>query len=254
MADTGNYKIVKSQLPIELPIIGKVAGHNFIVVLDPNNRPIHELNGLATSKNGEIQEVGSPSDKLLVYNEQEAKRKFYHPSQNQEIVFEGSYEEVMHKFNLGYEIGQEINKRNFSYPKWGLGQNSNSVASTLLKGMNLKDPDLGMALTPGENSLLIPEEELKRIRQNWEQQHKPLNSSQEKPQSKYEETMAMLQGLLNDTDGSYAKKLLADNPDKVASFNERVQQALEEERQQQLVAQENQNIQQEQQRGFSRSV
>mgnify|MGYP000844426227 FL=1 len=120
--------------------------------------------------------------------------------------------------------------------------------------MNLKDPDLGMALTPGENSLLIPEEELKRIRQNWEQQHKPLNSSQEKPQSKYEETMAMLQGLLNDTDGSYAKKLLADNPDKVASFNERVQQALEEERQQQLVAQENQNIQQEQQRGFSRSV
>ena len=66
--------------------------------------------------------------------------------------------------------------------------------------------------------------------------------------------MAMLQGLLNDTDGSYAKKLLADNPDKVASFNERVQQTLEEEWQQQFVAQENQNIQQEQQRGFSRSV
>ena len=66
--------------------------------------------------------------------------------------------------------------------------------------------------------------------------------------------MAMLQGLLNDTDGSYAKKLLADNPYKVASFNERVQQALEEEQQQQLVAQENQNIQQEQQRGFSRSI
>lgn len=251
MADTGNYKIVKSQLPL----IGGTTGHNFIVVLDPNNRPIHELNGLATSQDGEIKPIGYlPSDRLRVYNEQEAKMRFYHPSQNQEIVFEGSYEEVMHKFNLGYEIGQEINKRNPSYPILGLGQNSNSVASTLLRGMNLKDPDLGMALTPGENSLLIPEEELKRIRQNWEQQHKPLNSSQEKPQSKYEETMAMLQGLLNDTDGSYAKKLLADNPDKVASFNERVQQALEEERQQQLVAQENQNIQQEQQRGFSRSV
>lgn len=251
MADTGNYKIVKSQLPL----IGGMAGHNFIVVLDPNNRPIHELNGLATSQDGEIKPIGYlPSDKLRVYNEQEAKMRFYHPSQNQEIVFEGSYEEVMHKFNLGYEIGQEINRRNPSYPILGLGQNSNSVASTLLRGMNLKDPDLGMALTPGENSLLIPEEELKRIRQNWEQQHKPLNSSQEKPQSKYEETMAMLQGLLNDTDGSYAKKLLADNPDKVASFNERVQQALEEERQQQLVAQENQNIQQEQQRGISRSV
>lgn len=251
MADTGNYKIVKSQLPL----IGGMAGHNFVVVLDSHNCPIHELNGLATSKDGKIKPIGnSPSDKLYVYNEKGAEGFFYKSSQNQAIVFEGSYEEVMHKFNLGYEIGQEINKRNFSYPKWGLGKNSNSVASTLLKGMNLKDPDLGRALTPGENSLLIPEEELKRIRQNWEQQHKPLNSSQEKPQSKYEETMAMLQGLLNDTDGSYAKKLLADNPDKVASFNERVQQALEEERQQQLVAQENQNIQQEQQRGFSRSV
>ena len=251
MADTGNYKIVKSQLPL----IGGMAGHNFVVVLDPHNRPIHELNGLATSKDGKIKPIGnSPSDKLYVYNEKGAKGFFYKSSQNQAVVFEGSYEEVMHKFNLGYEIGQEINRRNPSYPILGLGRNSNSVASTLLRGMNLKDPDLGMALTPGENSLLIPEEELKRIRQNWEQQHKPLNSSQEKPQSKYEETMAMLQGLLNDTDGSYAKKLLADNPDKVASFNKRVQQASEEERQQQFVAQENQNIQQEQQRGFSRSV
>ena len=182
MADTGNYKIVKSQLPL----IGGMAGHNFVVVLDSHNRPIHELNGLATSKDGKIKPIGnSPSDKLYVYNEKGAEGFFYKSSQNQAIVFEGSYEEVMHKFNLGYEIGQEINKRNFSYPKWGLGKNSNSVASTLLKGMNLKDPDLGRALTPGENSLLIPEEELKRIRQNWEQQHKPLNSSQEKPQSKY---------------------------------------------------------------------
>lgn len=171
MADTGNYKIVKSQLPL----IGGMAGHNFVVVLDSHNRPIHELNGLATSKDGKIKPIGnSPSDKLYVYNEKGAEGFFYKSSQNQAIVFEGSYEEVMHKFNLGYEIGQEINKRNFSYPKWGLGKNSNSVASTLLKGMNLKDPDLGRALTPGENSLLIPEEELKRIRQNWEQQHKPL--------------------------------------------------------------------------------
>ena len=247
MADTGNYKIVKSQLPL----IGGMAGHNFIVVLDPNNRPIHELNGLATSQDGEIKPIGYlPSDRLRVYNEQEAKMRFYHPSQNQEIVFEGSYEEVMHKFNLGYEIGQEINRRNPSYPILGLGPNSNSVASTLLRGMNLKDPDLGMALTPGENSLLIPEEELKRIRQNWEQQHKPLNSSQEKPQSKYEETMAMLQGLLNDTDGSYAKKLVAEKPGEVTRFSETNVQ------QQELAERENRNMQQqeEQQRSFSRSL
>lgn len=50
MENTGNYKIVKSQLPL----LGGIAGHNFIAVLDPNkldpnNRVIHELNGLATS-------------------------------------------------------------------------------------------------------------------------------------------------------------------------------------------------------------
>ena len=51
----------------------------------------------------------------------------------------------MDKFNLGYAIGKEINKHEFTYPFFGLGDNSNSVASTLLKGMGLNDPDLGHA-------------------------------------------------------------------------------------------------------------
>lgn len=73
MENTGNYKIVKSQLPL----IGGIAGHNFIAVLDPNNRVIHELNGLATSKDGEIKPIGYlPSDKLYVYNEKEVKGFF----------------------------------------------------------------------------------------------------------------------------------------------------------------------------------
>ena len=99
MENTGNYKIVKSQLPL----LGGIAGHNFIAVLDPNNRVIHELNGLATSKDGEIKPIGYlPSDKLYVYNEKE----------------------VMDKFNLGYAIGKEINKHEFTYPFFGLGDNS----------------------------------------------------------------------------------------------------------------------------------
>ena len=70
-------------------------------------------------------------------------------------------------------------------------------------------------------------------------------------QSKYEETRSMLQNLLNDTDGSYAKKLVAENPGEVTRFSENnVQQ------QQELAERENRNIQQqeEQQRSFSRSV
>lgn len=76
-----------------------------------------------------------------------------------------------------------------------------------------------------------------------------------KAQSKYEETMVMLKGLLNDTDGSYAKKVLAEHPEEVARFNEKVQVAREQGSQQQAEL-ESRSVQQqeEQQRGFSRSV
>jgi len=249
MADAENYKIVKSQLPL----LGGLAGHNFIAILDPNDQVIHELHGLATSKTGKIKPIGYvPSDKLYVYNEDSIGGFFYKPSQKQAVVFEGSYEEVMEKFYLGEEIGQKINDHNFRYPILGLGRNSNSVASTLLKGMDLKDPDLGMALTPGENSLLLPEEELNLIRQYWEQKDQDPNSIQAPSQSKYDDVRSMLKGLLNDTDGSYAKKILVDHPEEVSRFDEKIQQHIRET--QQLVAQENQNIQQEQQRSFSRSI
>jgi len=70
-------------------------------------------------------------------------------------------------------------------------------------------------------------------------------------QSKYEETRVMLQNLLNDTNGSYAKKLVAENPGEVIRFSEsNVQQ------QQELAERENRNMQQQEepQRSFSRSV
>lgn len=76
------------------------------------------------------------------------------------------------------------------------------------------------------------------------------------PQSKYDELRAMLHGLINDTDGSYAQKVLAEHPEQVARFDEKVRQVMEEEqnRQQELAVRESQNYQyEEQQRGFARS-
>ncbi len=75
-------------------------------------------------------------------------------------------------------------------------------------------------------------------------------------QSKYEETRAMLQNLLNDTDGSYAKKLLANHPEEVASFNEKIRESIEQTKLQELTERESRNTlqQEEQQRSFSRSV
>ena len=74
---------------------------------------------------------------------------------------------------------------------------------------------------------------------------------QHKPLSKYEETRAMLQNLLNDTDGSYAKKLVAENPGEVIRFSENNVQ------QQQAGAERDTSNRQppaEAQRSFSRSV
>jgi len=176
------------------------------------------------------------------------------------------------------EMVRNAQSKDNIYPYDYLRQNSNTLADTLLREAGFPEPEkdgIFRHLAPGSGNRLdrnlVPqhpddagisdlkdlsylEEEKFKENPQYAMQTQPEPAENPKPQSKYEETMAMLQGLLNDTDGSYAKKLLADNPDKVGSFNERVQQALEEERQQQLVAQENQNIQQEQQRGFSRSV
>ena len=185
------------------------------------------------------------------------------------------------------EMVRNAQSKDNIYPYDYLRQNSNTLADTLLREAGFPEPEkdgIFRHLAPGSGNRLdrnlVPQHpddagisdlkdlsylEEEKLRGNPQyamqtQAETPHHTEtaaatdNPQPQSKYEETMAMLQGLLNDTDGSYAKKLLADNPDKVASFNERVQQALEEERQQQLVAQENQNIQQEQQRGFSRSV
>ena len=174
------------------------------------------------------------------------------------------------------EMVRNAQSKDNIYPYDYLRQNSNTLADTLLREAGFPEPEKdGMFrhLAPGSGNKLdrnlVPqhpddagisdlkdlsylEEEKFKESPQYAMQTQPEPAENPKPQSKYEETMAMLQGLLNDTDGSYAKKLLADNPYKVASFNERVQQALEEEQQQQLVAQENQNIQQEQPRGFSR--
>ena len=87
--------------------------------------------------------------------------------------------------------------------------------------------------------------------QNTSQRDEKFAENEKKGQSKYEETRAMLQNLLNDTDGSYAKKLVAENPGEVIRFSENnVQQ------QQELAERENRNMQQQEepQRSFSRSV
>ena len=76
------------------------------------------------------------------------------------------------------------------------------------------------------------------------------------PQSKYDEVRGMLRGIINDTDGSYAQKVLAEHPEQVALFDEKIRQniALNQDKQQELAVEKGQTFQhEEQQRTLSRS-
>lgn len=62
---SGNYSIVEAQLPL----IGGLAGHDLLVVLDSNGNVVGEMDGLATGSNGQIKPIGYlPSDTLKTYS------------------------------------------------------------------------------------------------------------------------------------------------------------------------------------------
>lgn len=178
----GTYKIVKVQLPIVGVSQGHgIAGHNFVVMLDDQNRVVSELQGLATKE--QCDENGNPIEKpigLLLSDRLKVHEKdgpyFYQPHYPQQVVFEGSKEEVEAKWRLGQMALVDINRQDLHYPPLGVldikesplngPENSNSVASTILKAMELPDPDLGWRLTPGEGKQLIGDEELQRFKNN----------------------------------------------------------------------------------------
>lgn len=81
----------------------------------------------------------------------------------------------------------------------------------------------------------------------------PAMQTAEAAPTKYDEVRAMLQGLLNDTDGSYARKVIEEHPERSARFDELVRQSQEgQSLRHELAAGEARGVQHEEQ-GFSRS-
>ncbi|WP_373754070.1 hypothetical protein [Neisseria weixii] len=78
--------------------------------------------------------------------------------------------------------------------------------------------------------------------------------SRQQSATTYEEVHALIQGLINDKDGSFAKKLLADNQDIVDAFDARVQASVEQDKQRQMQTAQVQEIERETvTRSFGRS-
>ena len=136
-----------------------------------------------------------------------------------------------------------------------LRENVREAAKIINGGTNgmkervLRSQEWGKVITP-ELILEMQQKTNQEKQQNTSRRDEKFAENEKEGQSKYEETRSMLQNLLNDTDGSYAKKLVAEKPGEVTRFSETNVQ------QQELAERENRNMQQqeEQQRGFSRSA
>lgn len=158
----GQYRIVKAQYPL----LGGLAGHNFLVLIDPNGKAIGELHGLATGADGRPKPIGHlPSDELRGY----ADQHFYQPDFAQAELASGDQAEIMKMWNAGRAVLDKIDARSIHYPSMGLGQNSNSVASTLIAAMGRSEQAVpgGAFLTPGAGSMLLDPKDIQDIQRQF---------------------------------------------------------------------------------------
>lgn len=163
-----NYTIVVSNLPIKDPLLNiTVANHRVIAMLDSEGKVVKELNGLAAGADGVPKPIGYlPSDKLIV--QEDIGRAYYDASQTKATVYSGTLAHAESLWALAKACGTEINEKNIKYPFFGLfggqdGANSNSVSTTLLKCMNIPEPNLpGWA--PRKDIILLTPSEINEVR------------------------------------------------------------------------------------------
>jgi len=154
----GHYRIVK----VELPLLGGIAGHNFLVMIDPDGKVIGELHGLATDAQGRAKPIGNlPSDRLKGH----VDKRWYHPDFAQAEVASGDPAKIMNLWNAAVAARTIMDARDIQYPWFGLGQNSNSYLSTLIASMGLTEPPLpgGAPVKPGAGSMLLEPNDIQGI-------------------------------------------------------------------------------------------
>lgn len=130
-------------------------------------------------------------------------------------------------------------------------QYSDKVNDALKHFLNMSERDAGIKLPSNHGGVVkvkgkLDMEDLKNFRMNTaygvkhpaDARRRDNNieeittSTRPKPISKLDKIEAMVHGLLNDKDGSFAKQVLAKNREVVDAFNAKVQERMEQERQQ----------------------
>ena len=143
------------------PLMLGFAGHNYLAIRDPLGDIVYEIHGLATdSTTGNWKYIGTNSKDFLKVWEFDGPRDYYAEKKYPGVILaEGDKDQMMSLWEKARNCKNEINAKTFFYPPYGfsLGSetiNSNSVAYTITKCMNIDSRRFGL-LTPGENKDLL---------------------------------------------------------------------------------------------------
>lgn len=146
---------------VQHPIVLGIAGHNYLILRDNKNNIHKELHGLATNnETGEWKYRGNnKKDLLKVWEFDDTRYLTAQKDYTGVILFTGTESETRTTWEKGYPCKDMINEKNIPYPPYGVKvkgetENSNSVAYTLLRCMNLPSRYLGLFIPGWGNDLL----------------------------------------------------------------------------------------------------
>ena len=165
MAD--QYRIVEAQLSL----IGGLGGHNLLAIVDANGNVVRELNGIATTPDGTELPIGFIPFYHRLQVREYLDAHFYSSDLSQATLFTGSLSDVLTRWNAALNARDLINAKDLFYPPGGFGDNSNSVASTLIRVMGLTEPQLPgvpfYRFVPGTGTSLLDDVAIINIQQTF---------------------------------------------------------------------------------------
>jgi hypothetical protein len=153
----GNWTIEKAVYPL----LGGLAGHNYIILRDTTGIIQKEFHGLPTDPiTGKYRTISLVrGDTLKAYEFSYPVFTSRSDVTASETVISGNEKAIRKIWQKGEKCIPEINAADITYPQLGVSFmnetiNSNSIADTLLTCMDLPTPHVGL-ITPGDSNVLF---------------------------------------------------------------------------------------------------
>lgn len=162
--DSPQFSIVLVSTDLDMPFLGS-PNHSYVSIRGPDGEKIFAIHGLAIDREtGGIVAVGDNDNTLRAVI---TTPDFFdiHDTFNKDgeyTLFTGSQDDVLRRVLPALDAVTFINDQNLIYDKYSLthgGQNSNSVAHTMVDAMGFEFPeDIERFWAPGHNRILLPDD------------------------------------------------------------------------------------------------